>query len=174
MTSATLYVFPDRLDQRRGRILFHGVTIPCALGRGGVTRRKREGDGSTPCGIMRPLQAFWRADRLRRPRSALPLAPVRPHDGWCDDVGHPRYNQPVRLPFPASHEVMTRADAIYDVVVDLDWNRRPAIRGRGSAIFLHLARPGLKPTEGCIAVQPKAMRFILPRLRPTTRIVVHA
>jgi L,D-peptidoglycan transpeptidase YkuD (ErfK/YbiS/YcfS/YnhG family) len=172
MPPAVLYVYPGALDQRRGRIVFAGLSAPCALGRSGVKVRKREGDGATPVATMRPVAIYWRADRLLRPRTALPIRPIRADDGWCDDVAHRRYNRSVRLPFPASHEAMRRTDGLYDVVVELDWNRAPAVRGRGSAIFLHLAKPDLSPTQGCIAVSIETMRRILPRLRPTTRIIV--
>ncbi|MHB2168329.1 L,D-transpeptidase family protein [Alsobacter sp. R-9] len=170
--SRLLYVRVDPLDHRRGRIGIGHRTYPCALGRSGATRRKREGDGATPLGVLRPLGVFWRRDRVTRPLCLLPRRPIQANDGWCDDVNHPRYNRPVRLPFPASHETMRRADHLYDVVIDLDWNRRPAIRGRGSAIFLHLARAGYAPTEGCIAVSAKTMRLLLPLLTPATRLVV--
>jgi L,D-peptidoglycan transpeptidase YkuD (ErfK/YbiS/YcfS/YnhG family) len=171
--STVIHVHPRPGDRRRGWIVAGAWRAPCALGRGGVSRRKREGDGATPAGPLRPLQAFWRADRTRRPRTALRMRPIRPGDGWCDDARHPRYNHPVPLPFPAGHERLWREDGVYDVVVDLDWNRRPAVKGRGSAIFLHLARPGFTPTEGCIAVSASTMRRLMPLLRPGTTIRVH-
>jgi L,D-peptidoglycan transpeptidase YkuD (ErfK/YbiS/YcfS/YnhG family) len=172
MPPAALYVNPGVLDQRRGRIVFASLIAPCALGRSGVRVRKREGDGATPVATMRPVAVYWRDDRVRRPPTILPVRPIRADDGWCDDGAHRRYNRRVRLPFPAGHETMRRADALYDIVVELDWNRAPAVRGRGSAIFLHLAKPGFPATQGCIAVSLKTMRLILPHLRPTTRIVV--
>ncbi len=172
MPPDVLYVQPAVLDHCRGRIVFGSLVAPCALGRGGVVVAKREGDGATPRAALRPLAAWWRPDHALRPPTALPLRPIRADDGWCDDPRHRRYNRAVRLPFMASHERMRRDDRLYDVVVELDWNTRPAIRGRGSAIFLHVARPGYAPTEGCIAVSPRTMQLILPHLRRTTRIVV--
>jgi L,D-peptidoglycan transpeptidase YkuD (ErfK/YbiS/YcfS/YnhG family) len=119
------------------------------------------------------MRGFYRPDRLRRPVSALPFSRLRPTDGWCDDPRHHRYNRLVRLPFGAGHERMWRDDHLYDVVLELDWNIRPAVRGRGSAIFLHLARPGFAPTEGCVAVAPHAMRHLLRRLKPGSLLVIH-
>ncbi|WP_293860436.1 L,D-transpeptidase family protein [uncultured Alsobacter sp.] len=168
----TLRVFRLPSDPRRGILVAGALVLPCALGRGGIRRAKREGDGATPAGPLRPMAVRYRPDRTARPRARLPVGAIRPTDGWCDDPRHPRYNRPVPLPFPAGHERLHRADAVYDVVVILDWNMRPAIRGRGSAIFLHLARPGFTPTEGCIAVSPAAMRRLLPLLGRSTRIVV--
>jgi L,D-peptidoglycan transpeptidase YkuD (ErfK/YbiS/YcfS/YnhG family) len=160
------------LDARRGVLQAGPFAFACALGRSGVTRRKREGDGASPAAELRPLRLFYRADKAPRPATGLPLRPIRPLDGWCDDARHPRYNQPVTLPFPASHERMWREDGLYDLVVDLDWNRGPRVPGRGSAIFMHVARPGLKPTEGCIALPAPALRRILARIGPSTRIIL--
>jgi L,D-peptidoglycan transpeptidase YkuD (ErfK/YbiS/YcfS/YnhG family) len=153
-----------------GRLTVMRLVLPCALGKGGVSAAKREGDGATPRGRF-PLRRVWlRPDRRAPPHGALPTCFTEPQDGWCDDPRHPRYNRPVRLPFAASHERMWRDDDIYDVVIEIGWNDRPAIRGRGSAIFLHLARPGYTPTEGCIAVSRRDMARLLPRLGPHTRI----
>jgi L,D-peptidoglycan transpeptidase YkuD (ErfK/YbiS/YcfS/YnhG family) len=145
-----------------------GLLLPCALGRAGLTRRKREGDGATPLAGMRALAALWRGDRWPRPRTALDLSPIAPADGWCDAPGDANYNRPVKLPYAASHERMLRDDRLYDHVVVLDWNFTRRVRGAGSAIFLHVAKPGLAPTEGCIAVEPRAMRAILPLLSTRT------
>ena len=155
---------PGRRSQ--GLAAAAGTVLSCALGRGGITANKREGDGGTPLGDLRVLWAYRRPGRGVLPPSPLPLSPTFPALGWCDAPGDRNYNRPVRLPYPASCETMQRADRLYDVVLVLDWNMRPAIRGRGSAIFLHLAREGYAPTEGCIAVSPATMRRLLPLLRP--------
>ena len=165
-------MFRSPLDRRRGRLRAGALDWPCALGWAGPVRRKREGDGGTPIARLRALQAFYRADRLRRPPTLLPVRSLRRDDGWCDDPAARRYNHPVRLPQTASHEGMWRDDALYDLVLDLSWNRSPAIRGRGSAIFLHSARPGFTPTEGCIAVDRSRIAWLVERIGPGTVIVV--
>jgi L,D-peptidoglycan transpeptidase YkuD (ErfK/YbiS/YcfS/YnhG family) len=140
--------------------------IPCALGRGGIRALKREGDAATPLGTYRLTNVFYRPDRCRRPRTALQLEALSPDDGWCDAVADRNYNRRVCHPYAASAEIMWRDDCLYDVVVVLDYNRRPRIRGRGSAIFMHVARPGFAPTEGCIALRrPDLLRVlsVLPR-----------
>lgn len=146
--------------------------FPCALGRSGITHAKREGDGATPAGRYEIVDIRYRADRIRRPATRLPLRPSRPLDGWCDAVGDRNYNRPVRMPYPKSAETMWRTDALYDVVVILDWNLTRRSQGRGSAIFFHLARPSFLPTEGCVAVRLADMRRILRRLRPGAAIEV--
>jgi L,D-peptidoglycan transpeptidase YkuD (ErfK/YbiS/YcfS/YnhG family) len=154
MTSTAL-VTPD------GLLRFRGETLRCALGAGGIRADKREGDGATPAGLLPLRRVLFRADRGPRPATALPAEPIAPEDGWCDDPAHADYNRQVRLPHPARHERLWREDAIYDVIGVLGWNDAPVRPGRGSAIFLHLARPGLAPTEGCIALPGPELRRLL-------------
>ncbi|SEB55389.1 L,D-peptidoglycan transpeptidase YkuD, ErfK/YbiS/YcfS/YnhG family [Nitratireductor aquibiodomus] len=151
------------------------LVFPCALGRTGTTMLKREGDGATPVGDLLLLYGYFRGDRAPAgpPLSRFPLTRIDARDGWCDASGDRNYNRPVRLPYPASHERMAREDRLYDVCMVSDWNMRPAIRNRGSAIFFHIAKPGFPPTEGCIAVSPLAMARILPLIGPHTRIRIY-
>lgn len=144
-----------------GLLRFRGETLRCALGAGGIRADKREGDGATPVGLLPIRRVLFRADRGARPATSLPAEPIAPGDGWCDDPGHADYNRQVRLPHPARHERLWREDAVYDVIGVLGWNDAPVQRGRGSAIFLHLARPGMPPTEGCVALPEGDLRRLL-------------
>jgi L,D-peptidoglycan transpeptidase YkuD (ErfK/YbiS/YcfS/YnhG family) len=123
-----------------------------SLGRAGITQHKQEGDGATPAGMLELRRVLYRADRIARPIASLPIEPIAPEDGWCDDPGHRDYNRPVRLPHDGRHEALWRRDALYDLIGVLGWNDAPVERGRGSAIFLHPARPDRGPTEGCVAL----------------------
>nr|WP_245415068.1 L,D-transpeptidase family protein [Aureimonas flava] len=165
---------PSPLDGRRGILAAGPLRLRCALGRSGVSSRKREGDGATPLAAMPVVAAYLRGGPrgapLRLP--GLPVRRARAEDGWCDAPGHPAYNRPVRLPMGASAETMRRADALYDVVVVLDWNLGRRARGLGSAIFLHVARPAYAPTEGCVAVSRRDMGRLAPFLRPGARLAV--
>ncbi len=158
--------------RRRGLLMAGGLTVPCALGRLGIGRKAREGDGLTPLGRWRAVAAYYRADRLPRPATALPLRALKPDDGWCDDPTDRRYNRPVRLPFGGSHERLWRDDRLYDVIVVLDVNLAHPRKGAGSAIFLHIAGAGFPPTAGCIAIAPDAMRRLLARMDARTVIDV--
>lgn len=135
-----------------GRLVLSGHVLRAALGRGGVRADKQEGDGATPAGILKLRRVLYRADRLRPPACAVPIEPIAPTDGWCDDPGDADYNRQVRLPHQARHEALWREDAVYDLIGVLGWNDAPTRRGLGSAIFLHVARPNFAPTEGCIAL----------------------
>lgn len=159
-------------EPTRGILMFDGYPIPVALGRGGLKANKREGDGGTPIGTFRPLRLWWRKDRHARPRTLLPVRAIRPSDGWCEDVANRHYNQPVRLAAESNADRLMRADHLYDFIVEIDHNTRPRVAGRGSAVFLHLARPGFAPTAGCIAMTRGSMLRLLARLNRRTRIHV--
>lgn len=157
----TVRARPGKRSQ--GLINAGGVVFPCALGRGGISSAKREGDGATPLARMRVLSGYFRRGRFPM-RSPLTLKAISPDLGWCEVPDDRNYNRPVRIPYGASHERMQRDDRLYDAVIVLDWNIRPRRRGRGSAIFFHLARPGFTPTQGCVAVSRAVMARLLPLL----------
>ncbi len=129
-----------------------GQRFRAAFGRAGSSAQKHEGDGATPVGLLRLARVLYRADRLKPPICTVPVEPIGPQDGWCDDVADTAYNKPVRLPYPASHEALWREDHVYDVIGVLDWNLSPVVAGRGSAIFFHVATPDYAPTAGCVAL----------------------
>lgn len=155
---------------RHGYAECGGVRVVCALGRSGISVRKREGDGATPAGRYRLLRVLYRSDRVRRPFTRLTVGHIKPSDGWCDASWDRNYNRPVSLPYPASAERMWRDDPLYNIVVILDHNHCPRVQNLGSAIFLHIARPGYQATEGCIAFRERDLRRLLARMRRGTRI----
>lgn len=151
--------------------LAHGVR-QAALGRGGIRALKREGDGGTPLGRFAVRQVLYRSDRMARPRTALPLRAIRSSDGWCEDPADRNYNRLVRLSSRNTADRLKRGDHLYDLVLVLGYNDRPRVRGRGSAIFVHLARPGYAPTAGCIALSRHDTLMLLRQLRADSKIVV--
>jgi L,D-peptidoglycan transpeptidase YkuD (ErfK/YbiS/YcfS/YnhG family) len=159
-------------NPRQGWLIAGGRTVPVALGRGGIKANKREGDGSTPRGIFRPRQLWWRADRHPRPRTFLPIRTIGPEDAWCEDPASRQYNRPIRLERDRSGDRLRRDDHLYDFIVEIDHNSSPRITGRGSAVFLHLARDNFGPTAGCVSMTRSAMLRLLARLGPDTRIVI--
>jgi len=148
----------------RGWLTIGPHALPVALGRGGIRANKREGDGGTPRGTFRPLRLWWRADKYPRPVTDLPLRAIRPADR--------QYTRPVKVPSGSAADRLARADSLYDFIVEIDHNTRPRVAGRGSAVFIHVARPGFAPTAGCIALATPALRRLLALLGPRTRIVV--
>jgi L,D-peptidoglycan transpeptidase YkuD (ErfK/YbiS/YcfS/YnhG family) len=148
-------VHPDR------RLVLGGRTFRVALGRGGMRRDKQEGDGATPVGVLPLRRVLYRADRGPAPDCAVPIEPIAPTDGWCDDPSHVDYNRQVRVPHEGRCEELWRADGLYDLVAVLGWNDAPVVLGRGSAIFLHVARGDYAPTAGCVALAPDDLRRVL-------------
>jgi L,D-peptidoglycan transpeptidase YkuD (ErfK/YbiS/YcfS/YnhG family) len=144
-----------------GRLELRGRVWRAALGAGGVRVDKHEGDGATPAGLLPLRRVLYRADRVPIPHTALPREPIDARDGWCDDPTVLPYNRRIRLPCGGSYEALWRRDGLYDIVGVLGWNDAPVIRGRGSAIFLHVARPNYAPTEGCIALALPDLQEVL-------------
>lgn len=164
---ADLLITPD------GQARMEGKTYRCALGRSGVRQDKREGDGATPAGSFFLREARFRADKINQPVvTRLPVQSIAPDDGWCDDPGSHQYNRPVTLPLAASHERLWRDDDLYDLIVVVGYNDEPVVKGRGSAIFLHVAAPGFRPTAGCIAFQKSDLLEILRHLDTRSRVVI--
>lgn len=163
---------PVDLVYAGGRLLWPGGEARAACGRGGVRADKREGDGASPEGTFPLLHCYYRPDRVEPPRTGLPLTPLQPNHGWVDDPSDRNYNRLVTLPYPARHEAIWRADRLYDLVVLIGYNTDPPAPSRGSAIFLHIARPDFGPTEGCIAAAHDVLASLLPLLGPGSRITI--
>jgi L,D-peptidoglycan transpeptidase YkuD (ErfK/YbiS/YcfS/YnhG family) len=157
----------------RGALRAGPSRLPVALGRSGIKANKREGDGATPRGRFRLKRLWWRADRGPRPHTQLPLRRIVPTDAWCENPADRRYNRPFHMNATAIGDRLWRDDHLYDLVIEIDHNDRPRVAGRGSAVFIHAARPGFAPTAGCIALEAKSLRRLLPHLGPRTRILIN-
>ena len=153
-----------------GLLVCVGAVLRCALGRGGVRRDKREGDGASPAGSFPLREIFYRADRVAPLTSALPARPLREDHGWSDDSADPAYNRLVTLPHTHRHERLWREDNVYDLLVPLGYNDDPPVAGKGSAIFLHVARPDYAPTDGCVALAVADLQRILRVCQPGDRL----
>jgi L,D-peptidoglycan transpeptidase YkuD (ErfK/YbiS/YcfS/YnhG family) len=133
---------------------------------------KREGDGGTPIGRFPIRQVLYRADRGMRPRTKLRVHAIRASDGWCEDPENRNYNRLVSLSARSTADHLMREDHLYDVVLVLGYNDRPRVRGKGSAIFVHLARDGLTPTAGCVALTRRDILALLAELHTRSTIWV--
>jgi L,D-peptidoglycan transpeptidase YkuD (ErfK/YbiS/YcfS/YnhG family) len=147
--------------------------VPLALGRGGIKANKREGDGGTPCGRFFPVRVWWRSDRIPRPRTSLPLRRIGPADAWCEDPTDRRYNRSFERSANEPGDRLWRDDGLYDLFIEIDHNTKPRIAGRGSAVFIHVARTGFAPTAGCIALRLPDLQKLVGQIGSKTRITIH-
>lgn len=162
----------DLIVASPGEAVWGRRRMQCALGRAGISRDKREGDGATPAGRFPFRRAFYRPDRVAAPASALPVSPLSETMGWCDDPDDAAYNRLVELPYPARHEALWREDGLYDVVIVIGHNDAPVVAGAGSAIFLHVAAPNYAPTEGCVALALGDLLAVLAEADESSRVEV--
>jgi L,D-peptidoglycan transpeptidase YkuD (ErfK/YbiS/YcfS/YnhG family) len=171
LRNIAVQALPGRKSQ--GLLRAGSLVLPVALGRGGVKANKREGDGGTPRGRFRPLRLWWRADRLPRPRTLLPTRRITQAAAWSEDPGDRSYNRPVMRSANEPGDRLWRSDALYDLFIEIDHNVRPRVAGRGSAVFIHVARPGFAPTAGCVALRVQDLLRLSQRIGPKTRITIH-
>ena len=153
------------LGLRVGNKLF-----PCVIGKNGISKLKREGDGKTPTGKHQIVGILYRPDRIKQPRKWA--IPIRPRDTWSDDIKDPNYNLMGTLPSSFGHECLFRPDHLYDLIIITNWNWPYAVKGRGSAIFIHSWRKEAKPTEGCIALSESNLLIVAKYIDFGTQLIV--
>lgn len=162
----------DLIVAPSGWALWGGKRLRCALGRAGIAKAKREGDGASPAGAFLMRRVLYRPDREALPLTGLPARALGRQDGWCDDPEDGAYNRPVALPYQARAERLWREDGLYDLVVALGYNDDPVEKGKGSAIFLHIARDDYGPTEGCVALSRADLLEVLKTADAGSRVVI--
>jgi L,D-peptidoglycan transpeptidase YkuD (ErfK/YbiS/YcfS/YnhG family) len=172
-TLANLNLWTKPGNRRQGWLSAGNQYIKVAIGRSGIKANKREGDGATPAGRYRLVRLWWRADRIPRPRTLLPVRPIHVLDGWCEDPSDRRYNRAIRNSPGQAGDRLWRSDALYDLIIEIDHNQRPRVSGRGSAVFVHVAREDLSSTAGCISLPIKTFRQFVARLGPRTTLTIH-
>ena len=168
-----LRVRPRAGNRTQGWLEAGPLAIPVALGRTGIRTNKREGDGGTPRGHFRLVRLWYRADRHPLPRTRLPVQRITRDIAWCEDPRDRRYNRPFRRAADEAGDRLWREDALYDFIIEIDHNTRPRVAGRGSAVFIHVARPGFRPTAGCVALALPRLRWLLAHVGPRTRIAIN-
>ncbi|QQR60384.1 L,D-transpeptidase family protein [Candidatus Uhrbacteria bacterium] len=169
----TLYIRQTGPNPHDGEAELNGKRYRCAIGRTGVLADKKEGDGGTPHGTFPLREVFFREDRLEKPVTGLPIRATASNDGWADDSALPEYNTHVSLPYPGSHENLWREDHVYDVILVVGYNDAPPVPGKGSAIFIHLAREGYTPTAGCPVFSKPDLLEILAQLRAGDQVEIN-
>ncbi|PIR98578.1 MAG: hypothetical protein COT88_00945 [Candidatus Colwellbacteria bacterium CG10_big_fil_rev_8_21_14_0_10_41_28] len=155
-----------------GIVIFDGKKYKAAIGRSGVTNNKAEGDGGSPAGCFPIRKIFFRKDKISVPETSFVIEAIGDDMGWSDDPEREEYNTLIKLPYEGSHEKLWREDDLYDLIVVLGYNDDPPISGKGSAIFMHVARPVYTPTEGCVALSLENLKEILEKAGRDTRVCI--
>lgn len=164
----------ENIIVKNGAVHYGGQEYKCAIGPNGVGQDKKEGDGKTPVGVFPLRRVFYRADRIQSLPTNLPLVVLSLDDAWCDDVNDlEHYNKHIKLPYVGSHENLWREDDhLYDIIVEVGYNDDPPVPGKGSAIFMHIARPAFTPTGGCVALTQEDLMALLSQISPDTQIEI--
>ena len=153
-------------------LLYKGYKLKCSIGKSGLTRSKKEGDLATPKGLFCLGLLYYRKDRIKSVKCKIKKKIIKKNMGWCDDINSKKYNKQISFPFKYSAEKLYRKDNIYDIFININYNQLPIIRGKGSAIFLHLSNKKYKPTNGCVSIQKKDFLKILPLIEKKTKILI--
>ena len=158
---------------KSGYLKYKNLKFKCALGKSGIKKKKAEGDNITPRGIFNIVKIYYRSDRIKKISSKFKLIKITKETGWCDDPMSEKYNQPIKLPTKYSHEILYRRDNIYDLILFLNYNVKPTIKNKGSAIFIHIAKRNYKKTAGCIALKKSHLLFLVKEIKKNTKVIIN-
>ena len=153
-------------------LLYKGYKLKCSIGKSGITLSKKEGDLTTPKGLFGLGLLYYRKDKIKLLKCKIKKRAIKKGMGWCDDSKSKKYNQEISFPFKYGAEKLYRKDKIYDIFINIKYNQLPIVKGKGSAIFLHLSNKKYKPTSGCVAIQKKDFLKILPLINNKTKISI--
>jgi L,D-peptidoglycan transpeptidase YkuD (ErfK/YbiS/YcfS/YnhG family) len=158
---------------KTGYLKYKDLKYKCALGKSGIGDKETEGDNITPRGVFNVVKIYYRKDRIKSLFSKFKLIEITKRIGWCDDPKSKKYNQPIKLPTRFSHEILYRRDNIYDLILVLNYNMKPVIKNKGSAIFIHIANKNYKKTAGCIALKKNHLIKLIERLNKKTKVKIN-
>ena len=152
--------------------MYNKYKVKCALGKRGIGTKKKEGDKITPKGRYNIKFLLYRKDRIKKIKTKLKKIIIKKNLGWCDDPNSKNYNKLIYLPAENSHEKLYKSDNSYDIVLVLNYNMSPVKNGKGSAIFIHVAKRNYKKTLGCIAINKIALLKIISEIKKNTIVEI--
>ena len=158
---------------KSGFIRYKNLKFKCTLGRAGIGKKKVEGDNITPAGIYKILNVYYRSDRIKKINTKFKIYQIKKDMGWCDDPKSKKYNRLVKLPSKYGYEELHRKDNIYDLVLVLNYNMKPIIKNKGSAIFIHIANKNYKKTAGCIGLKKSHLINIIKKIKKNTKVIIN-
>ena len=158
---------------KSGYLKYKNLKFRCSFGKGGIGKKRKEGDNITPKGNYRIINVYYRQDRIKKILSKLKLTKIKKNMGWCDDPDSKNYNQLIKVPVKYSHEKLFRSDNIYDLIIVLNYNMTPVIRNKGSAIFIHIAKKNYNKTAGCIALKKTHLVKLIEKINKETKVKIN-
>ena len=153
-------------------ISYNNYKAKCAVGKRGISIKKKEGDFITPKGTFKIKEIFYRKDRVKSLISRLKKTVIRKNMGWCDDPKSKKYNKLIYFPFKHSAEKLYRRENIYDIILVLNFNMNPVKKNKGSAIFIHVAKKSFQPTKGCIALNKSELIKLVKSIKKNTAVKI--
>jgi L,D-peptidoglycan transpeptidase YkuD (ErfK/YbiS/YcfS/YnhG family) len=158
---------------KSGLIKYKNFKFRCALGKAGIGEKKREGDNITPIGTFKIVKIYYRSDRIKKISSKFGAIEIKKNMGWCDDPNSQNYNQLVNLPSRYGHEKLFKKNNIYDIIVVLNYNMKPVIKNKGSAVFIHVAKKNYQPTQGCVSLKKNDLLKLLSKISKNIEIKIN-
>ena len=113
-------------------LYFDDYKLKCAIGKRGITSKKREGDKKTPKGTFKFVSLFYRKDRVKKISTSLKKNVIKKNMGWCDDPDSKYYNKLIKFPFKFSAEKLFLKKNIYDIILIINFNLKPVIKNKAS------------------------------------------
>jgi L,D-peptidoglycan transpeptidase YkuD (ErfK/YbiS/YcfS/YnhG family) len=156
-----------------GYLKYKNLKFKCALGKAGIGNKKAEGDNITPIGIFRIVKIYYRKDRIKKITSNFRPIEISKDMCWCDDPKSKKYNQLIKLPTKYNNEKLFKKNNIYDLIIVLNYNMKPVIKNKGSAIFIHVAKKNYKKTAGCIALKKIHLLKLVKEIKKNTKVVIN-
>jgi L,D-peptidoglycan transpeptidase YkuD (ErfK/YbiS/YcfS/YnhG family) len=158
--------------KKSGHLKYKNLKFRCALGSAGVKKKTKEGDNITPKGIFKIIKIYYRPDKIKKITTLIKTIKIKKNMGWCDDPSSRFYNKQIKLPSKLGHEKLYRSDNLYDLIAVLNYNTKPIIKNKGSAIFIHIAKKNFSKTKGCIAVKKKDLIYLLSKIKKNNQIKI--
>ena len=153
-------------------ISYNNYKAKCAVGKRGISIKKKEGDFITPKGTFKIREIFYRKDRVQNLITRIKKTVIRKNMGWCDDPKSKKYNKLIYFPFKHSAEKLYRRENIYDIILVLNFNMNPVKKNKGSAIFIHVAKKNFQPTQGCIALDKSELIKLVKSIKINTIVKI--
>lgn len=170
-TVTNIYVF--RSSRKNIAYLhFNQKKVKGFVGYKGIGKKLREGDMITPLGTFSFLEVYYRPDKNNKFKTILPKKKIFRNSRWCVDSRSNSYNSPVNSANHFKCEKLFRKDCLYDILIVINYNIKPAKPFKGSAIFIHCYDGKTKYTEGCLALKKQNIYEILELIRPNSRLII--